>query len=156
MKNLKEVIKEVAKKGGVTFNPNFADNEGNYLIPKNGYAVSLPNYELKSQSINVGLLEFIKTSANLVSNSKDFYIGIWLNKLDGFYYFDVSVNIQSLDAALKLGFENKQIAIYDLNNSKDIVLPKVQSHGTIEQSKSYIKAAIKNYTLNGSFYLTYK
>ena len=156
MKNFKEVIKTVSKNSGTTFNPNFVDSEGNYLSPKKGYSVSLKNYSLKAQSINVGLLEFIKTSANLVSNSNEFFIGIWLNKLDGFYYFDVSVNIQSLSAALKLGFENKQIAIYDLNKSKDIVLPKVQNQGTIEQSKSYIKAAIKSYTLNGSFYSTYK
>lgn len=48
--------------------------------------------------------------------------GGWYNSEDNKYYFDATVIVNDLEAAKELGRVNKQIAIFDLANLKEIRL----------------------------------
>ncbi len=49
-------------------------------------------------------------------------LGGWLNSANNKYYFDAIIICESLEEALALGRANNQIAIFDLNNMKEIRL----------------------------------
>lgn len=48
--------------------------------------------------------------------------GGWYNSENNMYYFDATVIVNDLEAAKELGRVNKQIAIFDLANLKEIRL----------------------------------
>lgn len=48
--------------------------------------------------------------------------GGWYNRDNNMYYFDATVIVNDLEAAKELGRTNKQIAIFDLANLKEIRL----------------------------------
>ena len=48
--------------------------------------------------------------------------GGWYNSENNMYYFDATVIVNDLEAAKELGRTNKQIAIFDLENLKEIRL----------------------------------
>ena len=48
--------------------------------------------------------------------------GGWYNKENNMYYFDATVIVEDLAAAIDLGRMHKQIAIYDLTNNLPIEL----------------------------------
>lgn len=48
--------------------------------------------------------------------------GGWYNSDNNMYYFDATVIVDDLAAAMELGRINKQIAIFDLKNLKEIRL----------------------------------
>lgn len=48
--------------------------------------------------------------------------GGWYNTENKMYYFDAVVIVNNLDSAKELGRVNKQIAIFDLANLKEIIL----------------------------------
>ena len=48
--------------------------------------------------------------------------GGWYNSENNMYYYDATVIVDDLDAAMELGRINKQIAIFDLANLKEISL----------------------------------
>ena len=48
--------------------------------------------------------------------------GGWYNSENNMYYFDATVIVDNLEAAKELGRANKQIAIFDLANLKEIRL----------------------------------
>ena len=48
--------------------------------------------------------------------------GGWYNRDNNMYYFDATVIVDDLAAAKELGRINKQIAIFDLSNLKEIIL----------------------------------
>ena len=49
-------------------------------------------------------------------------LGGWYNSEDGQYYYDAVIICDTLDEAMKIGRENQQIAIFDLNNKEEIRL----------------------------------
>ena len=152
MKNLEQVIESITKNGGATFNPNFTDNEGNFKSVNDGYMVSLPNMESKNQDLKKGLQNLMGNYSLELIENRNLYFGVWLNKLDGFYYFDISENFNSLKFAITTGMKANQIAIYDVAKDKEIVLPTNQTSGTTTQKNSYINGVVKNYLTTGSFY----
>jgi len=48
--------------------------------------------------------------------------GGWFNQQNGLFYYDAVIVVNDLQTALRLGRENKQIAIFDLNRMKEITL----------------------------------
>lgn len=48
--------------------------------------------------------------------------GGWYNKINKHFYFDATVILDDLAAAMELGRVNKQIAIFDLANLQEITL----------------------------------
>ena len=48
--------------------------------------------------------------------------GGWYNSKNGQYYYDATIIVNDLERAIELGRANKQIAIFDLANCKEIRL----------------------------------
>ena len=49
-------------------------------------------------------------------------LGGWYNSKNGRFYFDAVIIVNTLEEAIRLGRENGQIAIFDLNNMQEIEL----------------------------------
>ena len=49
-------------------------------------------------------------------------VGGWYNSENKQYYFDATIVVDTLEEAKKLGIENRQIAIFDLNTLTEIRL----------------------------------
>lgn len=54
--------------------------------------------------------------------SNDKKVGGWFNEENGRFYYDSVRTFKSLEEAIKFGKENEQIAIFDLDNLKEIRL----------------------------------
>lgn len=86
-----------------------------------GFMVSLLGYE-KIYNINdiEGIRNNIIEYQKIIHNNE--YIGIWKN--DNKIYVDISKRYTYKKDAIKTGIKNKQLAIFDLKNKKDIKLQK--------------------------------
>lgn len=81
----------------------------------NGYAVAVADTQ-KSFGFS-GLANVVKyVSEHPEINA----FGGWYNTENNMYYFDATVIVNDLEAAKELGRINKQIAIFDLANLKEI------------------------------------
>jgi len=104
-----------------------------YQIAKNnpsGFTLNLSNMQL----INTGFVAAYKDTQNSfgISGLKNAInyalligasvIGGWYNQDNGQYYFDCSRVFDNVTEAATFGIENEQIAIFDLNNCKEITL----------------------------------
>lgn len=100
------------------------------LNPPNGYMVSLSDYskEYPAEAITNGNARYI--IANYLSeidyaklyteNSRvRTFVGSWI--YDDILYLDMSIQVETLDEAVKLGRAQSQISIYDCAN-RDIIL----------------------------------
>ena len=143
MINLKEFSRQILENGGSTTSLNLTH------VPTTGFMVSLEDNamtfeNLNNEELSLGQIEqsvktFVQKNAEQLSDHIN-YLGGWIheNKL----YIDISVNIQDKREAIEFGIKNNQIAIYDLNDDCEIVLPTPQRHGTLTQRRTYMELAI--------------
>ena len=95
----------------------FTVNAANLQPVKSGYAVAVA--ETQNSFGLEGLVNVIKyVSEHPEINA----FGGWYNKKNNMYYFDATVIVEDLSAAIELGRMHKQIAIYDLTNNLPIEL----------------------------------
>lgn len=91
--------------------------------PTAGFMVSLPAHET---IIPLTLLDDALFSAIYAAYAPKAvngrYVGAWLD--NNSVYFDLSVNVPTLDAALKAGREYSQLAVYDVQKGESVYLPK--------------------------------
>lgn len=110
-----EIVKKTLVNGGST-----TSLKGKQV--NNGYMVSLEKKELKMKHFDSKILRvFISKNIKLLLSGVAF-LGTWKDEQTNVIYLDCSVNIKSLDRAMKVARENKQLAIYDLNNNISIYL----------------------------------
>lgn len=111
----KKLINDLKNNGGCTLG----------LKAKNGFMVSLLGYErkikLEENTIKKTLEEYQKIRKELIKqNYKNVYIGMWVE--NGEIFFDISILIKDYAKALELGKNNKQLAIYNIEENKTIYL----------------------------------
>lgn len=109
-------INEIIKNGGATLDKNYQN-----IKEKNGYMVSIMGME-KTFPLNQleELKDNIEEYQKILKNNE--YIGLWVeNEL---IYLDISKHYKDLKQAKKMGIYNKQLAIYDIANNKNIYLTK--------------------------------
>ena len=95
----------------------FTVNAANLQPVKKGYAVAVAGTQ-NSFGFS-GLTNVVKyVSENPEINA----FGGWYNSENNMYYFDATVIVDNLVTAKELGRINKQIAIFDLANLKEIRL----------------------------------
>ena len=95
----------------------FTVNAANLQPVKKGYAVAVAGTQ-NSFGFS-GLTNVVKyVSENPEINA----FGGWYNSENNMYYFDATVIVDNLATAKELGRINKQIAIFDLANLKEIRL----------------------------------
>lgn len=124
--NLLQFVKQTIKNGGASYCMHTGQ-----MNPETGYMVSLQEYNLPVDTTELSYAEIeyeIKHYTSQVNYvylyerhaPEDSFLGTWF---DGdILHLDVSINVDNLDEAIKLGRLNKQIAIYDCANKIDIVL----------------------------------
>ena len=95
----------------------FTVNAANLQPVKSGYAVAV------AETQNSFGLEGLANVIKYVSEHPEINaFGGWYNKENNMYYFDATVIVEDLAAALDLGRMHKQIAFYDLSNNLPIEL----------------------------------
>jgi hypothetical protein len=86
--------------------------------PAEGYAVALAETQDSHDAEGLArVLELIQSGTTRAA-----YVGGWLDRETGRYYYDATVLVQDRAEALALGRANKQIAIFDLANLEEIRL----------------------------------
>ena len=98
---------------------------------KEGFTVSAANLQPVTTGFAVAVADTqnsfgFEGMANVVKYVEDHpeinAFGGWYNSENNRYYFDATVIVDDLAAAMELGRINKQIAIFDLANLKEIRL----------------------------------
>lgn len=121
---LKDIKDYIIKNEGITLDIEKLQNTS----IKNGFIVSLIDYEYKTKNIDEVInlitkyIDIINTLKNNEKIKKTYFVGVWYNKDDGFYYLDISKHFEKLRDAKKFGEVNKQKAIYNLKDNKSIYL----------------------------------
>ena len=99
----------------------FTLNIFNLKAPAEGFALSpYKDKELKIKKLNKKVLKnYILKNFNYLIR-RGHFLGGWYNDNDKMFYLDISIVVKNLQKALKLAQENKQIAIYDIKEKKEI------------------------------------
>lgn len=119
-------LRSIIKKGGASISLNKYNNKLVISNLKNGYMVSLKDYEVKKYCRN---LKSFKDNLNLYYERNklelfnNLFLGIWIEK--NTFYFDISCNILNFKKAIDMARNNNQLAIYDTVNCKSIYLNKL-------------------------------
>ena len=101
-------------------------NEGaslnvNFDSPTEGYMVSVidgPQFPNLSSVNPLDVAAFIRKHLDRTSHGQ--YFGVWTDDRTGIVYFDASECLFSINTAIKFAKDNKQIAIWDVTNAKEI------------------------------------
>ena len=111
------------------------------LPPKHGFMVAIKDMELKltdKDNIN-NVVE--KYSNNYITKENNLFVGGWEH--EGVIYIDISKYFDNLEDAIRVGLLSKQLAIYDIANSKDIRLVSIQTSGTETQKAESLYKGMK-------------
>lgn len=130
--NVKELKEELKKSGGLTLSADYTK-----ATEKNGFYVSKIGYE---KIINIEDLEsYIKMYSKMLLKNE--YIGLWID--NGLLYIDITKHYKNKKEALKIGIKNKQKAIFDIANKKDIFILKdtyiLYKYNSIKNDIIYLK-----------------
>ena len=106
-------------------NPDgFTVNAANLQPVKSGYAVALKktqnSFGTDGLSKVANVIAKLQNSGNL--NGRTLAFGGWYDSESGLYYYDATVIYQDREQAIEAGRANEQIAIFDLENLKEIRL----------------------------------
>lgn len=113
---MKKLIKKILENGGATLNAKLENADLN-----SGYMVSEVGAERVFRLEDVeGIEKTLKEYAKRISSNE--YVGAWVD--DNKLYIDISKHYKSKKQALKVGAENKQLAIYDIASAESIYLTK--------------------------------
>ena len=138
MKTLKEFVAAIIENGGATYN---LANGG--TVDK-GYMVSKKGFEMKFHpevDVTQAVCQFIKEFGFELYEVENF-MGAWID--EGILYLDISNNIADRRKAIKQGYKNEQLAIFDVVAQESLYLPTPQKTGTMTQQKSFINFQIDN------------
>ena len=138
MKTLKEFVAAIIENGGATYN---LANGG--TVDK-GYMVSKKGFEMKFQpevDVTQAVCQFIKEFGFELYEVENF-MGAWID--EGILYLDISNNIADRRKAIKEGYKNEQLAIFDVVAQESLYLPTPQKTGTMTQQQSFINFQIDN------------
>lgn len=101
------------------------------LANKDGYTVNAATLQPVTSGYAVAVADTqnsfgIEGLANVVKYVQDHpevnAFGGWYNSDNGKYYFDATIVVDDLDQSLEIGRVNRQIAIFDIANLKEIRL----------------------------------
>ena len=110
------LVNKVIDEGGFSINVNTG------AIPGAGYMVSIPGAE---EIRNIASFDYKDIKSYAARHFEQLaipgaYLGAWLDGSE--VYLDISINVESLAAALSLAREYRQLAIYDLSSGESIYL----------------------------------
>lgn len=101
-----------------TMNPDgFTIDKNTFESITSGYSVAVA--ETQNSFDNAGCARVVAYAAK---HQEINALGGWYNSKNKKYYFDAVIIVDSLEEAIRLGRENGQLAIFDLNNMQEIEL----------------------------------
>jgi len=90
-------------------------------IVKIGFMVALTGYEKTYKDFSIyNLIDFYQFNQKILRDNKNYYVGTWLNEDNNKVYVGIAICLKDKKEALNLAKNNKEIAIYDLVNNKEI------------------------------------
>jgi len=112
---IKEIIEETVLNGAITY--DYVNEKSLFT----GYAVSIyPKRERSLKSLREKyLIHYIHENYDLLIKEPN-CLGIWYH--NGYYILDVVQVVFDLGVALEIARENDQIAIYDLDKGREIII----------------------------------
>jgi len=116
-----QLIEKLHNEGGFSINVNTG------ATPGAGYMVSIPGAEAVrrlSDITELTIKRYVEKYAQQLA-TPGAYLGAWVDGWE--VYLDISVNVDSLEDALNLARDNKQLAIYDLEAGDSIYLERLES-----------------------------
>lgn len=117
---MKATVKMIAAIAAL--NPAGFTIDANSMNPINeGYAVAI------SDTQNSFGTTGIKNVLKAIESGKANAIGGWYDEQSGLYYYDATLVVKDLDQAIRIGLENNQLAIFDLNNLQEIRLQESET-----------------------------
>jgi hypothetical protein len=138
MKNLKQFVAAIVKNGGATYNLAMGDTaHSGYMVSKKGFEMKF----LPETEVRVAVIEFIQTHGFELCFEENF-MGAWID--EGILYMDISNNFEKRSEAIREGYKNEQLAIYDVVAQESVYLPTAQKTGTMTQQQSFINFQIYN------------
>ena len=102
---------------GATFPDGFTVDKNTFQPITKGFSVAVA--ETQNSFGNVGAA---RVAAYAKAHDEINAVGGWYNTENKQYYFDAVIIVNDLETAKRLGRENKQIAIFDLENLQEIRL----------------------------------
>jgi hypothetical protein len=138
MKNLNEFVAAIIENGGATYNLAMGDTA------HSGYMVSKKGFEMKFQpevDVTQAVCQFIKEFGFELYEVENF-MGAWID--EGVLYLDISNNFAKRSDAIREGYKNEQLAIFDVVAQESLYLPTPQKTGTMTQQQSFINFQIDN------------
>ena len=108
-----EMLQTVA----ATFPDGFTCDKNTFQPITKGFAVAVA--ETQNSFDNVGAA---KVAAYVCSHDEINAVGGWFNTDNKKYYYDAVIVVNDLETAKRIGRENKQIAIFNLNTLEEIRL----------------------------------
>jgi hypothetical protein len=138
MKNLKEFVAAIIKNGGATYNLAIGDTaHSGYMVSKKGFEMKFPS----DASVKDAVIQFMETYGFELCFEENF-MGAWVD--EGILYIDISNNFAKRSEAIREGYKNEQLAIYDVVAQESVYLPTPQKTGTMTQQQSFINYQIYN------------
>jgi hypothetical protein len=136
--NFLAVLNSIKESGGATYHMQTGE-----LNPNSGYIVALHGFEKTFEfhpNPNIfqeQVLSYLtKDILDQIYDRADIYLGFWLH--EGKIYFDIVEKIDNLNTAIFEGRRNKQKAIRDCANKKDIFLSaEISADPDIQTDKKY-------------------
>jgi hypothetical protein len=118
MKNLKEFVTSIIENGGATYNLATGDTaHSGYMVSKKGFEMKfLPEVDVKQ-----AVIQFMEAYGFELYDVENF-MGAWVD--EGILYMDISNNITERSKAIREGYKNEQLAIYDVVAQESIHLLK--------------------------------
>jgi hypothetical protein len=138
MKNLKEFVAAIIDNGGATYNLAIGDTaHKGYMVSKKGFEMQFkPGIDVKQ-----AVIKFMEKYGFDLCFEENF-MGAWID--EGILYMDISNNFTKRSEAIREGYKNEQLAIYDIVAQKTVYLPTSQKTGTMTQQQSFINYQIYN------------
>lgn len=113
-----DLLKLINSNGGFTIDLKTG------IQPKSGYCIALCLFEQITEvnnDLDIILSNYIVDHKPMLLNTlSDYYLGAWVN--NGKIYLDVVTIVRNLKVAIRLAKINKQLAIFDLDNQKEIFI----------------------------------
>ena len=154
MKNLKEFVAAIIENGGATYNlANGGTVDKGYMVSKKGFEMKFQpevdvtqavcQFILEESKVDVtqAVCQFIKEFGFELYEVENF-MGAWID--EGVLYLDVSNNFAKRSDAIREGYKNEQLAIFDVVAQESLYLPTPQKTGTMTQQQSFINFQIDN------------
>lgn len=122
MRNQQQLTKAQIIVNNANYKQDFTINISNEKSIENRYIVSSFNlYEGKNASLDFDLFYKVDDIININKGLFD-SIGGWLNKETNIYSLDANIHFKDINFALKFAKVNKQTAIFDKVENKEIYL----------------------------------